>query len=103
MQFGDYSGEVTFCVAESADFIGRFGLGLPGSPYVDPESTNTTTFLKQLVDDGTIASNSYSIQLGLNNATEGTLILGALDHNRYKEVLQKVQMVNSLTLDSYHS
>lgn len=95
VQFGDYSGDVTFGVAEAADFIGRFGLGLPGSPYLDTESSNVTSFLEQLVDDGTISSQSYSIQLGLNNATEGSLILGAVDHSKYRGELQKVRMVDA--------
>lgn len=100
VQFGDYTGDVTFGVAEAADSIGRFGLGLPGSPYLDTESANGSSFLEQLVDDGTISSQSYSIQLGLNNATEGSLILGALDHSKYRGELQKVRMVDAYMGDA---
>lgn len=96
---GDFSGEVTF--GACTDLFGNFGLGLEGSPYLEPGSSTNVTFLEQLVEKGVISSNSYSIQLCLNNAFNGSLILGALDHNRYKGELQKVRMVKAFTNDSY--
>jgi len=35
--------------------------------------------------------------LGINNASEGTLLLGAVDHNKYEGTLQKVKMVDLYT------
>lgn len=96
---GDFSGEVIF--GACTDIFGNFGLGLEGSPYLEPSLSTNVTFLEQLVEKGIISSNSYSIQLCLNNALNGSLILGALDHNRYKGELQKVRMVKAFTNDSY--
>ncbi|SGZ50838.1 CIC11C00000004042 [Sungouiella intermedia] len=95
VQYGNYSGNITFGIASEADYIGELGLGFPDYQHTSPKSTlNESTFLEQLVEKGDIKSNAYSFQLGINNASEGTLLLGAVDHSKYKGNLQKVKMVD---------
>ncbi|SGZ51247.1 CIC11C00000004599 [Sungouiella intermedia] len=95
VQYGDFSGDITFGIADRADYIGELGLGFPYNQSVSSDSTlKEPSFLEQLVKKGDIKKDAYSFQLGINNASEGTLLLGAVDHSKYKGKLQKVKMVD---------
>jgi len=97
VQYGVYSGNVTFGIA-TADLFGEIGLGFPDLQILDTDSTlGGVTFSQQLLENGDIKSNAFSFQLGINNASEGTLLLGAVDHSKYEGKLQKVKMVDLYT------
>lgn len=95
VQYGDYAGNMTFGIGNEVNHIGELGLGFrdPGMTYSN-STLNQLSFLQQLVKKGDIQRNAYSFQLGINNASEGTLQLGAVDHSKYEGKLQKVKMVD---------
>jgi len=98
VQYGDFSGDMTFGIATNANYVGQLGLGFRNYQKTSLQSTlNESSFLEQLVRKGDISSNAYSFQLGINNASEGTLLLGAVDHRKYEGTLQKVKMVDMYT------
>lgn len=95
IEYGDFRGNITFGIGTNTSFVGQLGLGFPSNALASSEATlNQPSFLEQLVENGHIKSNAYSFQMGLNNASEGTLLLGAVDHAKYEEPLQKVRMVD---------
>lgn len=57
-KLGVFSGEVTFGACTEETLFGNFGLGLEGSPYLEPGSAPNVTFLEQLVEKGIVSSNS---------------------------------------------
>ena len=91
VEFGDTSSNITFGVGYYARTIGQLGLGF----QYDSTQSNFTSFGDQLVKDGVISRNAYSLQLGANNASDGVLMYGAVDHGRYHGTLQKMKMVNT--------
>lgn len=91
VEFGGTSSNITFGVGYYASTIGQLGLGFE----YDSTQSNFTSFGDLLVKEGVISRNAYSLQLGANNASDGVLMYGAVDHGRYHGTLQKMKMVNT--------
>lgn len=87
---GNFSTEMEFGIATQAETIGSLGLGFP----FDSTEENFTSFSDVLLQKGVISRNAYSLHLGANNASQGSLLYGAADHSKYDGTLQKVQMIN---------
>lgn len=114
VQLGSYNDIMEFGVAESANVIGILGLGFPDSILnvnltadlnsnlnsFSNSSLLLPSFLKQLVKRNVIFSNTYAFLLGPNNASEGQLLFGAVDHARYSGALQKLPMLSLYTSHS---
>lgn len=121
VQLGSFSDTMEFGVAQSANTIGILGLGFPESILLVNLTTNLYTslnsgssgssssnssvlllpsFLEQLVERNFISSRSYAFLLGPNNASEGQLLFGAVDHTRYRGALQKLPMLSLYTSHS---
>lgn len=94
VQFGDKSLNITFGVGYRTDTVGQLGLGFQ---HDSSAHSNFTSFGEMLVKNGYILRNAYSLQLGANNASEGVLMYGAVDHSKYDGTLQKIKMVNAST------
>lgn len=69
--------------------------GVLGIGHSDREWSASTyeNFPMRLKSMGIIASNSYSLFLSQQNATEGTILFGAVDHAKYIAPLQKVPII----------
>lgn len=100
--FGDYRVNMTFGVALYSDLQPVLGIGLVenevsnyGTSANDYEDTFTyLNFPLRLKEEGLVKSHAYSILLGRNNASEGELLFGAVDHGKYDGQLQRVKIVN---------
>lgn len=92
-----------FGVAESADMQSIFGIGFPEGEALnsyraaDPNRALWTysNFPMKLKEQGLSKSWAYSLLLGANNASEGEILFGAVDHGKYEGLLQKVKVVNT--------
>lgn len=76
--------------------IGVFGIGLPAlEASVVANNTKTyNNFPMHLKEQGFIQKSLYSIALGKNNALEGSVLFGAVDHSKYTGTLEKVKVIN---------
>lgn len=100
----DSIGIYNFGIAnESTNLYGTFGIGLP-----DLESTNFITnnysysnFPVKLKENNLTLSNSYSIYSG--KGLNGSLLFGAIDHNKYVGTMYKFPIVNSYLASGYSS
>lgn len=85
--------------------VGVLGIGLQGleSSYSNfvPGGYFYENMPMLLKSQGVIAANAYSIWLGKNNVSEGSILFGAVDHSKYTGSLQMVQMVNRYTNVGY--
>lgn len=103
VSWGDYSVTLPFGVAESADMQSIFGIGFPAGESLnsyraaDPNRPLWTysNFPMLLKEQGLTKSWAYSLLLGANNASEGEILFGAVDHGKYEGLLQKVKVVNT--------
>lgn len=100
--FGDYRVNMTFGVALYSDLQPVLGIGLVenevsnyGTYENDYEDIFTyLNFPLRLKEEGLVKSHAYSILLGRNNASQGELLFGAVDHGKYDGQLQRVKIVN---------
>ncbi|SGZ53358.1 CIC11C00000003445 [Sungouiella intermedia] len=88
--FGNYSTTMKFGIVEYSTSPGWLGIGFAAGPT----EKNFTSFGDRLVEEKVISRNVYSVSLGANNASQGTLLFGAIDQSKYEGTLQKVKMVN---------
>lgn len=102
LRLGEFSGEMKFGVAKWAATAGMLGLGFPESVMysADDSTESNVSFSKQLVESGKISRNTFALLLGTNNASEGQLLFGAVDHSKYDGTLQIVKMIDIYS-DSY--
>lgn len=91
---------LSFGVAPYTDSsVGVLGIGLPGlegtvrvlHPNRSYEYENLPLRLKNL---GIIQSNSYSVWLGKNNVSQGSVLFGGLDTSRFTGPLTKLPIIN---------
>lgn len=68
-------------------YIGIFGISLKGAESAKPKYT---PYVQRLKEQGTIASNSFTIFLSKSDASEATLVFGGLDSAKYSGPLYKV-------------
>lgn len=71
-------------------------LGFAMSPLENEEEDKEVNFVQHCKQQGLIRSAVASFLFPRNQKDEGSLILGGLDHSRYKGTLGKMQMLNSI-------
>lgn len=104
VKIGDFIGDVEFGVAKYSTTVGILGLGFPHSILLDIDYKNLSShksFTEQLVDMGEISSNSFLFRFGPNNASEGQLLFGAVDHSLYLGLLNTMKMLDVYTDNSF--
>ncbi|CAI4047501.1 hypothetical protein SUVZ_12G1730 [Saccharomyces uvarum] len=96
---------LSFAVANQTNSsMGVLGIGLPSLEVTYSGSSASTggksyrydNFPIVLKNSGAIKSNSYSLYLNDSDATHGTILFGAVDHNKYSGTLYTVPLVNTL-------
>lgn len=93
---------LNFAVCDLTDSeIGVLGIGFPalqGSYFLgvtDESFSNQYENLPMLLKlQGIIKKNLYSVALGKNNALEGSIVFGGVDHSKYSGTLQRVKILN---------
>lgn len=94
IKIGDLSIKSKFGVCHNASAVGVLGLGYTNEMVLisRSEGLDQVNYLKDLVDNKVIKKQVYSIYLGPNDAEQGQLLFGALDHGKYEGTLQTVKM-----------
>lgn len=93
--------DLSFSVANrTSSNIGVLGIGLPGlETTYSSGSRNSYQYENlpiKLRNQGIISKSAYSLYLGSNDAEQGTILFGAVDHAKYTGTLMSVPIVNSV-------
>ncbi|RCK59167.1 Candidapepsin-9 [Candida viswanathii] len=92
--------DVSFGVAnESSDVMGTLGLGLPGVELLVLSGKKGYENLPQkLKNQGIIDRQIYSLYLNEAKARSGTVLFGAIDHEKYRNELVTVPLLTNVSL-----
>jgi len=93
---------LSFAVANNTSSdVGVLGIGLPGLEVTNSNARSASRAYQyanlpiKLREQGSIAKAAYSVYLGKQTASTGTILFGAVDHAKYSGQLTTVPIVNS--------
>jgi candidapepsin/yapsin 1 len=101
---------LSFAVANNTSSdVGVLGIGLPGLEVTNSNARSAASAYQyanlpiKLREQGSIAKAAYSVYLGRQTASTGTILFGAVDHAKYSGQLTTVPILNSYAKMGYEN